>query len=72
MESICNGELRRPLSCKELLLPTILKWAEWPEDDRRNNQLVYGTHDVIDSLLTEEKVPETRFFIDDLIINVFP
>lgn len=56
MESICNGELQRPLSLEEFLLPTILKWADWPEDDRRNNQLVYATNNIINSLLTQQRV----------------
>ncbi len=56
MESVCRGELRRPLHSKETLLPTILKWAEWSEEDRKNNQLVFARHPIIDQLLRLEKV----------------
>lgn len=56
MESICRGELRRPLHFKELLLPAILKWADWSEEDRKDNQLVFGRHPVIDQLFTNDKV----------------
>ena len=56
MESVCRGELRRPLHSKETLLQTILKWAEWSEEDRKNNQLVFARHPIIDQLLRLEKV----------------
>lgn len=56
MESICQGDLKRPLHFKELLLPALLKWADWPEEHRKDNQLVYGRHPVIDKLCLEDKV----------------
>lgn len=56
MESICRGELRRPLNSQEVLLPTILKWTDWNEDDRRDNKLVFGHHPVIDKLSIYSKV----------------
>ena len=56
MESICQGDLRRPLQLKELLLPAILKWADYSEEYRKDNQLVYGRHPVIDKLCLNDKV----------------
>ena len=56
MESICRGELRRPLHSKELLLPAILKWADWDEEHRRDNKLVFGHHPTVDRLCSSEKV----------------
>lgn len=56
MESICQGDLRRPLQFKELLLPAILKWADWSEEYRKDNQLVFGHHPVIDKLCLNDKV----------------
>lgn len=56
MESICQGDLRRPLQFKELLLPALLKWAEWSEEYRKDNQLVFGQHPTIDKLRDKDKV----------------
>ena len=62
MESVCRGDLRRPLHCKEFLLPAILKWANWSEDDRKDNQLVFGRHPVIDQLVANDKVVRVNIF----------
>lgn len=56
MESICHGDLRRPLHNKELLLPALLKWADWPEEYRKDNQLAFGHHPSISSLCHSYKV----------------
>ena len=56
MESICQGDLRRPLQLRELLLPTILQWTDYPEDYRKNIKFVYGNHPVIDKLFLNDKV----------------
>ena len=56
MESICQGNLRRPFQLKELLLPAILKWTDYPEEYRKNNQLVYGNHPAIDKLYLNDEV----------------
>lgn len=39
MEVILNGELQRPLHHNEKVLNTVLRWANWPEDDRKTNYL---------------------------------
>lgn len=39
MEVILNGDLQRPLHYKEKVLNTVLRWANWPEDDRKTNYL---------------------------------
>jgi len=51
MEVICDGELQRPLHFKESLLPAMLKWADWSEDERKNNHLLFCSHPIIDKLL---------------------
>ena len=56
MEVICNGEMQRPLHLKEFLLPTILKWADWSEEERKDNQLVFRTHSIIQKLLDADRV----------------
>ena len=52
MEVVCNGQLKRPLHNKDLLLPTILKWADWSEADRKNNQLIYAYQPLVEKLRT--------------------
>ena len=59
MESICQGDLRRPLHFKELLLPALLKWADWCEEYRKDNQLVFGHHPAIDKLRKNDKASKT-------------
>ena len=44
------------MQLKELLLPAILKWADYSEEYRKDNQLVYGHHAVIDKLCFNDKV----------------
>lgn len=39
MEVILNGDLQRPLHYNEKVLNTVLRWANWPEDDRKTNYL---------------------------------
>lgn len=39
MEIILNGELQRPLHYNEKVLNTVLRWANWPDDDRKTNYL---------------------------------
>lgn len=39
MEVILNGELQRPLHYNERVLNSVLRWANWPEDDRKTNYL---------------------------------
>lgn len=39
MEVIVNGELQRPLHYNEKVLNIVLRWANWPEDDRKTNFL---------------------------------
>jgi Arf-GAP with Rho-GAP domain, ANK repeat and PH domain-containing protein 1 len=39
MEVILNGELQRPLHYSEKVLNTVLRWSNWPEDDRKTNFL---------------------------------
>lgn len=39
MEVILNGDLQRPLHFGEKVLNTVLRWANWPEDDRKTNYL---------------------------------
>lgn len=71
MESVCRGELRRPLHCQELLLPTILKWADWSEEERKNNQLVFGRHPVIDQLFRNETVYKLKEFALIMACSLF-
>ena len=61
MESICQSDLKRPLHFNDLLLPAILKWADWHEDYRKDNQLVFGHHPAIDQLCLNDKVNEDEF-----------
>lgn len=56
MESICQGDLRRPLHLKELLLPALLKWADWSEEYRKDNHLLFGQHPTIAKLCDNDKV----------------
>lgn len=56
MESVCQGELRRPLHSTEILLPTILKWTDWDEEDRRDNKLIFGQHPSVNRLDEEKEV----------------
>ena len=56
MEVICDGELQRPLHFKESLLPAMLKWADWSEDERKNNHLLFCSHPIIDKLLHFDRV----------------
>lgn len=39
MEIILNGELQRPLHYSEKVLNCVLRWANWPDDDRKTNYL---------------------------------
>lgn len=39
MEVILNGELQRPLHYNEKVLNNVLRWANWPDDDRKTNYL---------------------------------
>lgn len=39
MEVILNGELQRPLHYNEKVLNIVLRWANWPDDDRKTNYL---------------------------------
>lgn len=39
MEVILNGELQRPLHYNEKVLNVVLRWANWPEADRKTNYL---------------------------------
>lgn len=39
MEIILNGDLQRPLHHSEKVLNCVLRWANWPEDDRKTNYL---------------------------------
>lgn len=39
MEVILNGELQRPLHYNEKVLNVVLRWANWPEADRKTNFL---------------------------------
>ncbi|KZS18027.1 Uncharacterized protein APZ42_015994 [Daphnia magna] len=55
MESICQGDLRRPLHLKELLLPALLKWADWSEEYRKDNHLLFGQHPTIAKLCDNDK-----------------
>lgn len=68
MESVCNGDLRRPLHPNELLLPAILKWADWCEEDRKGNQLVFGSHPAI-NLLLESKVRFMTLHLINYLLN---
>lgn len=38
-EVILNGELERPIHYNEKVLNIVLRWANWPDDDRKNNYL---------------------------------
>lgn len=38
-EVILNGELQRPIHYNEKLLNIVLRWANWPDDDRKDNYL---------------------------------
>ena len=62
MEVICNGELKRPLQLDELLLPTILKWTDWTEEERKNNQLVYCNHDILEKLFSVSQVRFLKYY----------
>lgn len=39
MEVILHGELQRPLHYSEKVLNNVLRWANWPDEDRRTNYL---------------------------------
>lgn len=39
MEVILKGDLQRPLHYKEKVLNNVLRWANWPEEDRKTNYL---------------------------------
>lgn len=39
VEVILNGELQRPLHYNEKVLNVVLRWANWPEADRKSNYL---------------------------------
>lgn len=39
MEVILNGELQRPLHYNEKVLNNVLRWANWPDEDRKTNYL---------------------------------
>ena len=56
MEVICDGELQRPLSLKEPILPAILKWADWSEEERKNNHLLFGFHPMVEKLQRFDRV----------------
>jgi hypothetical protein len=38
-EVILNGELQRPIHYGERLLNIVLRWANWPDEDRKDNYL---------------------------------
>jgi Arf-GAP with Rho-GAP domain, ANK repeat and PH domain-containing protein 1 len=38
-EVILNGELTRPIHFSEKVLNIVLRWANWPEEDRKSNYL---------------------------------
>lgn len=38
-EVILKGELQRPIHFSEKVLNIVLRWANWPEDDRKSNYL---------------------------------
>lgn len=38
-EVILNGELQRPIHFTEKVLNIVLRWANWPEEDRKSNFL---------------------------------
>ena len=42
-EVILNGDLQRPLHYNEKVLNSVLRWANWPEDDRKTNYLELRT-----------------------------
>lgn len=39
MEVILNGSLQRPIHYSEKVLNNVLRWANWPDDDRKTNYL---------------------------------
>jgi hypothetical protein len=39
MEVILNGDLQRPIHYSEKVLNNVLRWANWPDDDRKTNYL---------------------------------
>lgn len=38
-EVILNGELQRPIHYNEKVLHIVLRWANWPDEDRKDNYL---------------------------------
>ncbi|KAF4524911.1 hypothetical protein B566_EDAN013660, partial [Ephemera danica] len=42
-EYVLGGTLRRPLHASERVLEVVVRWSYWPEEHRKDNQLVRPT-----------------------------
>ncbi|XP_058976860.1 uncharacterized protein LOC101891160 isoform X2 [Musca domestica] len=49
-EVICNGNLERPLHHDTKVFDVVLNWSYWPEDDRKNNNLVVKPLDFLNEV----------------------
>ena len=56
MEVICDEHLQRPMPLKEPLLPAILKWSDWSQEERKNNHLLFDCHPIVEKLMHFDKV----------------
>jgi len=55
MEVICDEHLQRPMPLKEPLLPAILKWSDWSQEERKNNHLLFDCHPIVEKLMHFDK-----------------